>query len=338
MLLLWLCGLLALLLLLLPRLFGILEGKRFAYPREWVLPDAPEDRRLSHKGTRPREPLPAASPSLGGGTDVPQITWFGHSTLLIEMGGRTLLIDPVFSNRCSPLPLVGPRRFFTPPLKASDLPHLDAVLITHDHYDHLDKATILALEGKTDRFLVPLGVEKDLERWLKGRAPITALDWWEETELSPLSIACTPARHFSGRGLTDHMRSLPCSYVIQGGGFSLLETGDTAYGRHFEEIARRYGPFDLVLTDGAQYNLLWPSSHLFPEQSAQAARDLGARLCMPIHWGAFVLSDHPWDDPPERLVAAGEALGIQVLTPRPCQTLDLSRPEDYQERWWRDFT
>ena len=309
----------------------------FVYPDEWGLAGVSSDERVSEKGTVPAQPLPVRVPALGGAGDDVRVTWLGHSTLVIEMHGKRLLVDPVFSRRCSPVAFAGPKRYSDPGTAPAELGAIDAVLITHDHYDHLDYASIRALRAQTARFIVPLGVEARIARWVGGRERITALDWWEAVDLDGLEIILTPARHQSGRTLSDRGRTLYGSYVLRDGRCQIFESGDTGYGGHFAEIGRRYGAFDLVMTDGAQYNMPWHGWHMFPEESAMAAETLGARYVMPIHWGSFVLSTHGWDDPPERLTRACEERGLTVVTPRLGETMSLDAAENYQDRWWRDL-
>ena len=318
---------------------GYFDGKRFYYPDKWAISGVSSDERISQKNTVPEDPLPVCEPEWDTPADPKdvRITWLGHSSLLMELGGKTLLIDPIFSQRSSPFSFVGPRRYTAPSVNIMDLPHIDAVLITHDHYDHLDRKTIRALESKTDRFIVPLGIEKHIRRWIKEDDKVINLAWWEKTELDGLSIICTPARHMSGRAVVDMNSTLFCSWVFRYGTHQIFESGDTGYGGHFEEIHRRYGDFDLILTDCAQFNERWHYIHMFPEESAIAAETLRAKAVMPIHWGAFVLSNHGWDDPPERVTLACEARGIEVITPKLCEMMSLKESKRFHERWWRDY-
>ncbi len=319
------------------RAAGYYDGRSFFYPAVWARDGAAEDRRVSQKASAPAGALPAETPDLAhaDAEDV-AVTWFGHSTVLIQMGGKNVLIDPVFSDRASPIGWVGPRRFTQPPLTPDELPPLDAVLITHDHYDHLDMASIQALESKTARFLVPLGIDKHVARWIGGEK-VTNLAWWESAALDGLEIVCTPANHRSGRALDDQQNTLFCSWVLRDGTHQILASSDSDYGAHFEAIHDRFGDFDLFLPDCGQYSIHWHDWHMFPEESAWAAAALGARAVMPIHWGAFVLSDHGWDDSPQRLCAACEEAGIEVVTPKLGETMTLGDSARFHERWWRDF-
>jgi L-ascorbate metabolism protein UlaG (beta-lactamase superfamily) len=309
---------------------------RFFYPAEYVLPGLRENVYRSQKGTKPQAVLALEPLDIPGDPEPDKlyVTWLGHSALLLQMGGKNLLIDPVFSDRASPVAFTGPGRFTEKP-DLSALPHLDLVLLTHDHYDHLDMETIRALDSKTDRFAVPLGVENHLIRWGVAPERITALAWWEELQLDGLTLGCTPARHYSSRKGTDAGSTLWCSWVLKTPHHLVLQTGDTGYGGHFAAIHEQYGDFDLVLTDGAQYDLKWHDIHMLPEEAVQACTTLGAKLAMPIHWGAYSLSPHPWDDAVERFTAAAEQAGLAVITPRLGQTADPDSPELYRETWWR---
>lgn len=317
---------------------GYYDGKVFTYPEEWVIDGVSDDVRVSAKDTVPKSQLPIETPdfTLAAADDV-TVTWLGHSTSLIQMGGKNILIDPVFSERSSPVQWIGPKRFTEPSVTVDDLPDIDAVLITHDHYDHLDMATIKSLESKTAHFIVPLGIDKHITRWIKDDSKVTNLAWWESFDLGGLEVVCTPANHKSGRALDNQQSTLFCSWLLSDGAHKLLDSSDTGYGGHFAAIYERFGDIDLFLPDCGQYNINWHYWHMFPEESALAAQTLHAKAVMPIHWGAFVLSDHGWDDSPERITAACEEKGIEVITPHLCQTMQLSKSDDYHERWWREY-
>lgn len=318
----------------LARAAGYFDGSQFFYPAEWVLSGVPENRKRSKKQTAPQQALPVCQPDLASDGAV---TWLGHSTVLVRMCGKTVLIDPVFSRRGSPFQWVGPKRFTEPSVGISDLPPIDAVLITHDHYDHLDMASIKALEPKTALFLVPLGVEKHVMRWVKERSKIKALAWWEHCDLGALEIVCVPANHHTGRAMVDWKQTLPCAWLLRGGDRQILESSDTGFGGHFAAIRERFGAVDLFLPDCGQYNINWHDWHMFPEEGARAAEMLHAKAVMPIHWGAFVLSDHGWDDSPERMTAACEEKGIEVVSPRLCETMPLQGCTQFRTRWWRNY-
>lgn len=278
-----------------------------------------------------------------------RLTWLGHATTLVELGGQRLLIDPVFSRNASPGPLFGVARFHAPPLPLADVPALDAVLLTHDHYDHLDRAAVEGLAQTVPRWLVPLGVGAHLERW--GVAPdrIEELDWWDEAEVGGVRVVATPARHFSGRSLTDRDRTLWCGWALLSDGASSRQTGagrvwasgDGGYTRHFAEIGRRLGPFDASLVEIGAYNESWADIHMGPEQAVQAVQDVGGRLLLPVHWGTFDLALHGWTEPAERVVVAAEAAGVPLVVPRPGAFVEplaaATRSARPVERWWPDL-
>ena len=269
------------------------------------------------------------------------ITWLGHSTVLIRINGLMLLTDPVLSKRVSPLPLIGPRSFpGSTPIHARDLPPLDAIIISHDHYDHLDHRTILELRSRTKRFFVPLGVGAHLERWGVDREKIVELDWWEESPLRDrqgaeeiVRLIATPARHFSGRKFTEMNRTLWVSWVIKTRDTVLYFGGDSGYTGEFVEIGNRYGPFQVAMLDSGQYSVNWSDIHLLPEQAVQAAIDLGGAILLPIHWGKLNLSIHPWYEPIERVLAEAEKRKIATATPRIGETLRFGEDLPH-ERWW----
>lgn len=263
-----------------------------------------------------------------------QVTWLGHSTCLIEMEGMVILTDPMFGDRASPVPFFGPKRFaVTHDFSIGDLPRIDVVLISHDHYDHLDYGTILALKEKTERFYVPLGVGEHLKRWGAPSDRIFELDWWEKRGCGPLTFTATPTRHFSGRSLTDRNRTLWASWAIAGTKRRVFFSGDSGYFSGFREIGERLGPFDLTLLECGAYDASWPDIHMMPEHTVQAHVDLRGKALLPIHWAKFDLAMHPWSQPVERLLKEAARLGVTVTTPmigeavRPGMKLP-------QGRWW----
>lgn len=263
-------------------------------------------------------------------------TWLGHSTVLVEIDGARVLFDPVWGRRASPSSLVGPKRFHEPPLAIEDLPPLDAIVASHDHYDHLDRDFVRTI-ARSDRqsrarFVVPLGVGAHLERW--GVAPdrITELDWTESTVVGPLTFTATEARHFSGRGLTRN-HTLWASWSVKGPRHRIFHSGDTGPFAGFANIGAAHGPFDLTLIKIGAYDPTWPDIHLNPEQAVDAHRKLRGKLLLPIHWGTFNLAFHAWDEPADRVVAAAGA-GVGLIVPRPGESIEPStaRPT---EPWWR---
>jgi len=264
-------------------------------------------------------------------------TWFGHSTLLIRIDGKTLLIDPVFSKRASMFPFMGPRRFpYTNHMEPELLPQLDAVLISHDHYDHLDYKTILKLKNNADRFYVPLSVGAHLEKWGIPSENIIELNWWESTDFDGLKLIFTPSRHFSGRGLNDRFTTLWGSWVILGKKSRLFFGADSGYFPGFKEIGVKYGPFDITFLECGAYNENWHDIHMMPEETVQAHLDLNGKYLMPIHWGKFSLSLHPWKEPVERALKRSMDLDVAIITPAIGSYVTLD-DNIKTSQWWRDY-
>ncbi|MBN1465424.1 MBL fold metallo-hydrolase [candidate division KSB1 bacterium] len=264
-----------------------------------------------------------------------QITWLGHSTVLMQFEGHTLLTDPMFGDRASPVSFMGPKRFNAElPLAPSDVPHLDAILLSHDHYDHLDRGSIRALHDRTEAFFVPLGIAPHLIRWGVSPGKIHELDWWETARLDDIKFIAAPARHFSGRRFTDRANTLWASWVVRSKKHCLYYGGDSGFGPHFKEIGEKYGPFDLTLLENGAYSDAWPFVHMTPEQTVQAHLDLRGRALLPIHWAQFPLSQHAWYEPIERLLAAGK--GLTIVTPQMGERFVVGQ-EAPAETWWRDL-
>ncbi len=258
----------------------------------------------------------------------------GHSTLLIKLRGGWWLTDPVFSKRASPVQWMGPKRFHAPPIALHDLPPIRGVILSHDHYDHLDKATIQYLATRAEVFLAPLGVGDSLIDWGVAPERIRQLDWWEQTEVDGMQFIATPAQHFSGRGLRDGNRTLWASWVILDDALRVFFSGDTGYFEGFKRIGERYGPFDVTFIETGAYDAKWPYVHMQPEQTVQAHQDLRGRWLMPIHNGTFDLAMHRWDEPFERVTALTAQRGIALSTPVIGERLDLTAPHAGTP-WWR---
>lgn len=268
----------------------------------------------------------------------PQITWFGHSAFLLQINGKNILLDPMFGKSPSPIPAIGPQRFSDElPANPEDLPLIDAVVISHDHYDHLDYPSIKKLNSKTTMFFVPIGLAAHLRKWGVNSEHITELDWWDERTFEGLSLICTPSRHFSGRTLTDRSTTLWASWVIRTDDTSIFFSGDSGYGPHYKQIGKQYGPFDLTLLECGQYDPRWSTIHMTPEQTIQAHKDLRGKRMIPMHWGAFVLALHDWTEPVERALVAGTKAGVTIITPRIGESV-IFKAEEYQtEAWWREY-
>lgn len=265
-------------------------------------------------------------------SDTPAVIWFGHSSYLLICKGVRILVDPVFSGHASPLPgMIKAFRgadVYTP----ADFPEIDYLVITHNHYDHLDKKTIAALLPKVRQVYTSLGVGKYLPLY-SSDIPVTEMDWWETQQLREgISLTATPARHFSGRGLVQN-ESLWSSFVLQFFDHRLFLGGDSGYAPHFKKIGDTFGPFDLALLECGQYNLSWHDIHLLPEETAQAAVDLQTRVLMPVHWAKFALANHPWNEPPDRLLVKAKELNVKVTTPVIGEAVVVGK--DYpQTVWW----
>jgi L-ascorbate metabolism protein UlaG (beta-lactamase superfamily) len=292
--------------------------------------------------SRPPKPLPRvalARESFGSAApEGVRACWMGHSTVLVELEGQRLLFDPVWSERASPSTLVGPLRFGPAPLPLEQVPALSAVVISHDHYDHLDKATVvqLAKAQPSLRFYVPLGVGAHLEKW--GIAPdrISELDWGEEAALpSGLRLAAVPSRHFSGRGVLDRDKTLWAAWAVVGRTHRVFFGGDGGYFDGYAKVGERLGPFDLAMLEIGAFNANWGQIHLGPEKALVATRDLKAQVLLPIHWAGFNLAVHRWDEPIATLVEGAAAAGVRLLVPKMGQ---LVQPSDAAEPapWWRD--
>lgn len=243
--------------------------------------------------------------------------WLGHSALFLKMAGKYILIDPMLGKRPSPVKgVVGKRFNSTTPITAEDLPEIDLVVLTHDHYDHLDYGTIKLLKDKSKAFLTPSGVSKHLLKWGVDKKKVTELYWEESTTIAGIKFTSKPTQHFSGRGPGDRMHTLWCAYVIEHGQEKIFFSGDSGYFDGFKKIGKQHGPFDICFMECGQYNELWPDYHMFPEETAQASLDIQAKKLVPIHWGAFPLSTHDWDDPIKRVKTAALALNIELEIPQ----------------------
>lgn len=261
--------------------------------------------------------------------------WFGHASVYLEIDGARVMVDPMLSEYASPFPRIGPKRFHPPPMALDALPKMDAVVISHDHYDHLDMATMKHLARAGSHFLVPLGIGAHLERWGIARSQFTELDWWQSVEIGGLQITSTPVRHYSGRGLRDANATLWSSWSIAGPVHRAYFSGDTGFGDHFREIGDRLGPFDLSLLKIGSYGpgQNWLDIHMEPEQAVEAHIALKARRMLPVHWGTFNLAFHAWDEPIKRAVAAARSRGIDLATPRLGEVLTAGAPFN-SVNWW----
>lgn len=272
------------------------------------------------EGTAPTDETPVRTltrAELDGAPDG-SLWRLGHASVLFKLRGRYLLTDPMFSERASPLSWAGPKRFHKSPIAIDALPPIAAVIVSHDHYDHLDHASVLALAaGKAELFVTPLGVGDRLVEWGVPAARVRQLDWWQSVDVEGLRLVAVPAQHFSGRTLSDRNRTLWASWVLLDGdgGRRIFFSGDTGYHAGLETIGERYGPFDATLLECGAYDRQWPLVHLQPEEAMQAHHDLRGRLLVPIHNGSFDLGMHPWREPIERIAALARAQGVSTAMP-----------------------
>ena len=300
-----------------------------ANARDGLLRQWHEDR---HKGL-PGGPIPLATPQIPAEAGELAVTWFGHSSALLEVDGRRVLVDPVWGERVSPSPVIGPTRLHEPPVPVESLPPVDAVLISHDHYDHLDLPTVRALvAGQSAPFVVPLGIGVHLREWGVPEDRIIERDWDQAVDIAGLTLTCTEARHFSGRFFARDT-TLWSSWVITGPRHRVFFGGDTGYTPAFAGIGARLGPFDLTLQPIGAYNDAWHAIHMDPEEAVRAHGDLGGGVLVPIHWATFNLAFHRWAEPVQRLLAAAAASGVQVVVPRPGERVDVLAPPPLRD-WW----
>ncbi|HEY2580991.1 MAG TPA: MBL fold metallo-hydrolase [Mucilaginibacter sp.] len=265
-----------------------------------------------------------------------RVTWIGHSSILIEIDGKTILTDPVWSDRVSFSSFFGPKRFFAPPLQLDELPPLDAIIISHDHYDHLDKQTIKYYAGKAIPFFCSMGVGEHLKKWGIDDRFITELDWGDSAMLgTDCKITTTPARHFSGRGITGRNETLWSSFVIKGAKHNIFFGADSGWFPGFKAIGDAYGPFDLTILEIGAYGKHWPDIHMGPDHASNAHLALNGKLMMPIHYGTFNLAPHAWYEPIERLVNYGKEKNINLFIPGPGETAEVKGA--YNSYWWKQY-
>ncbi|MCB9251376.1 MAG: MBL fold metallo-hydrolase [Flavobacteriales bacterium] len=263
--------------------------------------------------------------------------WYGHSVVLLRLGGKTILIDPMMGSNAAPISPFAVRRFSSQTLNIVDeWPEIDAVLLTHDHYDHLDYDSIQKLRSKVKNFYVALGVKRHLEKWGVEGNRVHEFSWWDSMELDTIKIFFTPTRHFSGRGIGDHSKSLWGGWVIRSGSTQIWFSGDGGYGAHFKDIGKKFSTFDLAFMECGQYNKYWHQIHMFPEESVMAGLEAGAKVMVPVHWAGFALAQHSWTDPVQRFIEECQKRNAISRVPSPGSLLDIM--ERYElKNWWEEF-
>ncbi|MCB2288496.1 MBL fold metallo-hydrolase [Clostridium sp. CS001] len=268
------------------------------------------------------------------------LTWLGHSTFLISIDNKKILLDPMLGPIASPVSFVGVKRYkYSKDMMniINDMPNIDAVFISHDHYDHLDYQSILKLKSKVSHFFVPLGVSAHLISWGVPKDKIIELNWWEEKSYEGLTLALTPSRHFSGRGILNLNTTLWGGLALIGKDTRLYYSGDGGYGPHFKEIGNKYGPFDIALIEGAQYDRRWANTHMMPEQSVQANLDVNGKNMILMHWGAFTLARHDWKEPIQRALKETKKADVNLIVPRIGETVILGPDIQITDSSWWDF-
>lgn len=295
-----------------------------------------------HPDTAPPGKLPFIKTDLSKlNAEEPVIVWFGHSSYLLRIESKTFLVDPVFSGNAAPVSFMVKAFPGSNEYKTDDMPAIDYLILTHDHYDHLDFKTIRKLRNKVGKIFCSLGISSHLKHWGVDQSIITEMDWWQSEQLDPtIQLTAAPARHFSGRGIK-RGQTLWSSFILKTSTHNLYLGGDSGYDTHFASIGEKYGPFDLAILESGQYNTMWPLIHMMPEETVQAALDLKAKALMPVHWGKFRLGMHPWDEPVKRVTIKAEEISkeqgtgnkLQVVTPKIGEPL-LINGNYSTSNWW----
>ena len=288
---------------------------------------------------RPKSLLPAQTPALLQNPEAEDLsfTWLGHSSFLLQLGQRNILVDPVLSDRSSPVSFAGPERFSELPMTADELPSVDVLFISHDHYDHLDYRTIRAIRDRVETFVVPLGIDVILRGWGIDAEKIRPLAWWETLELDGLRLTLTPSQHFTGRNPLRANSTLWGGLYLDNGIHRVYYTGDGGYCEVFGSIREQLGAPELMIAECGQYDPAWAGIHMFPEQTVQAGLDAGAGRLIPVHWGSFCICNHAWDDSIRRVTAAASEVGLPLATPRIGQTVSLKELPTCAELWWEAY-
>ncbi|HMQ47486.1 MAG TPA: MBL fold metallo-hydrolase [Saprospiraceae bacterium] len=305
----------------------------------WNIPKMLYRQLCASKASYPKQNLPIKSLDLNAflkEDTEPKFVWYGHSVLLMRLQGKSILIDPMFGDDCSPIGPKRTKRFSANSLECiNHLPEIDLVLITHDHYDHLDYDSMLKLKNKVKNYFVALGAKRHLVSWGIESDKIAEFDWWDAKIFENIQITFTPTRHFSGRGLSSMAKCLWGGWALKTENFNVWFSGDSGYGPHFKEIGNVLGPFDIGFMECGQYCEDWPDIHMFPNESVQAATDAGVKNAVPVHWGGFNLSyQHDWFEPPEAFMKFAQKKNLDVLTPQLGQVFSINLPT---EEWWKNL-
>lgn len=290
----------------------------------------------SKPGEEPDSPVPTMDSSALYATPPTsglRVTWFGHSSSLLEIDGVNVMIDPFWSERASPFPWLGPKRWYEPPVPLDNLPRVDVVVVSHDHYDHLDRASVQAFNARGARFIVPLGIAAHLIDWGVPKEKITELDWWQDAHVGVLRIVSTPSRHASGRLEAHSDATLWTGYAFIGPDHRAFYSGDTGMNDTFADVGAKLGPFDVTLIEDGQYDEQWPDWHLGPEQAMQVHEEVRGKVLIPVHWGLIKLAHHGWTEPAERIMAAARCSKAEVLIPEPGQAVEPTT-HPVVPRWW----
>lgn len=285
--------------------------------------------------SKPNKPLPEVKPDFQtflASSNNTKLIWLGHSSFLLNINSTVVLVDPIFSNAAAPVSFLAPR-FQAPVITLNELPPIDIILISHDHYDHLDKKTAQHFVNTPTQFITPLGVGLHLKRWGISDSQLTELDWWQSHTVNEIQFVAAPAQHFSGRDGLNNNKTLWASWVVKASNASIYYSGDSGYDTHFKTIGEQYGPFDLALMENGQYNEGWPAVHMFPEEALQASKDVQAKALMPVHWGMFELSFHSWYEPAVRIAALAKESNFPLLTPTIGDIIEINGQFE-SNPWW----
>ncbi|MEZ4980384.1 MAG: MBL fold metallo-hydrolase [Saprospiraceae bacterium] len=302
------------------------------------IPGLLKDQLGNKEGKEPSRPIPISAFDKNGflSAEEPSFIWYGHSVVLMQLNGQTILIDPMLGPNASPIAPITTKRFSENTLDLIDaFPEIELLMLTHDHYDHLDLASIEKLKHKTKKYFVALGTKRHFECWGINSDLITEFDWWDSNHHHEIEITYTPTRHFAGRGLTDRAKSLWGGWVFDTGKHKIWFSGDGGYGNHFSEVGKKFGGFDFAFMECGQYYKLWRQLHMFPEESVQAALDAGVKNAMPVHWAGFSLAPHPWVEPAENFSKAAEELNLPYTIPMPGTLFGLNSAS--REAWWKKY-